>query len=159
MIPTVSFSINIHHNCMCYLKLTFGLIFRQYIAKMIRVARDHDHTSMATDKLFRRQTLNKQEELSEAVQWCREKGCKGFKALTAVGDEGKFLVRVHSAEGCSIPPPVYTVFSKTKIYIENTMFMMKTCTYQSCMRVTHYDTRTIVVKKSEYYESLEKFFN
>ena len=81
---------------------------------MIRVGRDHDlkvryHTSMATDKVLHRWTLNKQEELNEAVQWCREKGCEGYKALTAVDYEGKLLVRVSHSQSLTLLSESHTL--------------------------------------------------
>ena len=56
-------------------------------------------------------------------------------------------------------PPGYAVFTERNRYIENAMCMMKKCTYQGCMRVIYYEMMMILVKKREYYESLEKFFN
>ena len=63
---------------------------------MIRLNRDKDlhvrfHSSAANDRLLRKRTLNKQQELKEAVEWCQLNNCRGYKALTAVGEDGQPL--------------------------------------------------------------------
>ena len=58
----------------------------------VRIASDSQihvmyHQSVALDTLLRKKVLNRQEELQEAVQWCKDNKCRGQKALNHAVDE------------------------------------------------------------------------
>ena len=69
----------------------------------VRIARDSEiqvkyHQSAAFDTLLQKKVMNKDEELQDAVQWCKDRNCRGHKALNAVNENGeKLFTRIKDA--------------------------------------------------------------